>query len=70
MLREPQHERKIVNVIKETPVRPELSRRARRYFFTPSERIGPRKVSVDTMRYDSLLSTIDDRRLSIRRLFS
>ena len=34
MLREPQHERKIVNVINVISVRPELSRRASHFFHT------------------------------------
>jgi len=37
MLREPQHERKIVNVINVIPVRPELSRRADEGFSAETE---------------------------------
>jgi len=36
MLREPQHERKMVNVINVISVRPELSRRASHFFHTLS----------------------------------
>src|SRR6266850_3212372 len=39
MLREPQHERKLVNVINAIPVRPELSRRADEGFSAESVRL-------------------------------
>src|SRR3972149_9161608 len=55
MLREPQHERKMVNVINVISVRPELSRRASHFFHTLSAFLSIQLVD------DALLIELPDK---------